>query len=90
MKLWVGVTDNDWIDFLSRTEVDEVNFWQPSNRAPFVGLESGAPFLFKLKRPRNHIAGAERSSNSLRSPCRLPGKCSEKRMARNPVKPSKR
>ncbi len=58
MKLWVGVTDNDWFDFLSRSEVDEVNFWQPSGRAPFVGLESGAPFLFKLKRPHNHIAGA--------------------------------
>jgi putative restriction endonuclease len=57
MKLWVGVTDNDWFDFLSRTGVDEVNFWQPSSRAPFVGLEPGSPFLFKLKRPHNHIAG---------------------------------
>jgi putative restriction endonuclease len=57
MKLWVGVTDNGWFEFLSRADVDEVNFWQPSSRAPFVGLESGAPFLFKLKRPHNHIAG---------------------------------
>lgn len=57
MRLWLGVTDNDWFRFLSRADVDEVNFWQPSRRAPFVGLEPGAPFLFKLKRPYNHIAG---------------------------------
>lgn len=57
MKFWLGVTDNDWFDFLSRADVDEVNFWQPSGTAPFVRLESGAPFLFKLKRPYNHIAG---------------------------------
>jgi putative restriction endonuclease len=57
MKLWLGVTDNGWFDFLSNANVDEVNFWQPSGRAPFVGLEAGAPFLFKLKRPYNHVAG---------------------------------
>jgi putative restriction endonuclease len=57
MKLWVGVTDTDWFAFLSRADVDEINFWQPSATAPFVGLEPGAPFLFKLKRPYNHIAG---------------------------------
>jgi putative restriction endonuclease len=57
MRMWLGVTDNDWFDFLSRAGVDEVNVWQPSGRAPFVGLESGGPFLFKLKRPFNHVAG---------------------------------
>ncbi len=57
MKYWLGVTDNDWFDFLSKTDVDEVNFWQPSGKAPFTGLEPGAPFLFKLKRPFNHLAG---------------------------------
>lgn len=57
MRFWVGVTDNNWFGFLSRADVDEVNFWQPSGRAPFAGLEVGAPFLFKLKRPYNHIAG---------------------------------
>jgi putative restriction endonuclease len=57
MKPWLGVTDNDWFDFLSRAGVDEINFWQPSSRAPFVGLEPGSPFLFKLKRPFNHVAG---------------------------------
>jgi putative restriction endonuclease len=57
MKLWLGVTDNDWFGFLSRAGVDEVNFWQPSGRTPFAGLEPGAPFLFKLKRPFDHVAG---------------------------------
>ncbi|WP_200900248.1 HNH endonuclease [Rubrobacter aplysinae] len=51
------MTDNGWFDFLSNANVDEVNFWQPSGKAPFVGLETGAPFLFKLKRPYNHVAG---------------------------------
>jgi putative restriction endonuclease len=30
MKLYVGVTDNDWYRFLSQLpNVDEVNFWHP-------------------------------------------------------------
>lgn len=57
MKFWVGVTDYSWFDFLSRERPDEVNFWQPSGRAPFVNLPVGAPFLFKLKDPHSHIAG---------------------------------
>jgi len=57
MRYWVGVTDNAWFDFLSREAPDEVNFWQPSGRAPFTQLQPGAPFLFKLKKPFNHIAG---------------------------------
>ena len=57
MKLWVGVTDNSWFEFLSNSGADEVNFWQPSGTAPFVNLPPGTPFLFKLKRPNNHIAG---------------------------------
>lgn len=57
MKFLVGVTDNKWFDYLSHAEADEVNFWHPSGKAPFSNLEQGAPFLFKLKRPFNHIAG---------------------------------
>lgn len=57
MQYWVGVTDNGWFDFLSREAPDEVNFWQPSGKPPFTQLAPGAPFLFKLKRPYNHIAG---------------------------------
>jgi putative restriction endonuclease len=57
MKYWVGVTHNPWFEFLSREQPDEVDFWQPSGRPPFVGLEPGSPFLFKLKSPFNHVAG---------------------------------
>lgn len=57
MKFWVGVTDNGWFDFLSRRGLDEVNFWQPSAKPPFVRAPAGMPFLFKLKKPYNHIAG---------------------------------
>lgn len=57
MKYWVGVTDNSWFSFLSRLRPDEVNFWHPGGGPPFTRLEPGAPFLFKLKRPHNHVAG---------------------------------
>ena len=57
MKFWVGVTDNKWFKYLSETLPDEVNFWQPGATAPFTGASLGLPFLFKLKRPYNHIAG---------------------------------
>jgi putative restriction endonuclease len=57
MKFWVGVTDNKWYQFLSQLQPDEVNFWQPNGTPPFTGAPIGLPFLFKLKRPYNHIAG---------------------------------
>ena len=57
MRFWVGVTDNSWFRFLRDQQPEEVNFWQPSPRAPITTLEPGAPFLFKLKRPNNHIGG---------------------------------
>lgn len=57
MKFWLGVTDNEWYEFVSDRAFDEVNFWQPSARAPFTNLPAGTPFLFKLKRPQNHIVG---------------------------------
>jgi putative restriction endonuclease len=57
MEFWVGVTDNAWFDFLSQSAPDEVNFWQPRGAAPYARLTQGTPFLFKLKRPHNHIAG---------------------------------
>lgn len=57
MHFWVGVTDNRWYQFVSTRQFDEVNFWQPSTRAPFSGLPEGTPFLFKLRRPNHHIAG---------------------------------
>ena len=58
MKLYVGVTDNNWFEFLSRLpDCDEVNFWQPSPSSAFKALQPGELFLFKLKSPYNHIAG---------------------------------
>ncbi|MDE2308470.1 MAG: HNH endonuclease [Xanthomonadaceae bacterium] len=57
MKFWLGVTDNQWYEFVSGRAFDEVNFWQPSARAPFTNLPAGTPFFFKLKRPNNHIVG---------------------------------
>jgi putative restriction endonuclease len=57
MKIWVGVTDEDWFNRLSRLQPDEVNFWQPSGFRTFRALQSGEPFLFKLHSPKNFIAG---------------------------------
>jgi len=57
MKFWMGVTDNNWFRFLASKKLDEANFWQPSAKAPFLNAPAGLPFLFKLKRPYNHIAG---------------------------------
>lgn len=57
MKFWMGVTDNRWYEFVRSRGCTEVNFWQPSARRPFSGVPEGTPFLFKLKRPFNHVAG---------------------------------
>jgi putative restriction endonuclease len=57
MKIWVGVTDRDWFQFLSRIDADEVNFWQPSGTRTFRALQPGEPFLFKLHSPDNFIVG---------------------------------
>jgi putative restriction endonuclease len=57
MKLWVGVTDEEWFKHLSKLEPDEVNFWQPSGSRSFRALEPGELFLFKLHSPRNYIVG---------------------------------
>ena len=58
MKLYVGVTDNDWYRFLSQLpNVDEVNFWQPGGIYKFQALDPGELFLFKLHSPENYIVG---------------------------------
>jgi len=57
MKLYVGVTDNNWYDFLAQQQPDEVNFWQPGGRQTFRALEPCGMFLFKLHNPLNFIAG---------------------------------
>ena len=56
MKLYVGVTDNDWYHFLSQLrDVDEVNVWQPGGRLRFQSLSRGEFFLYKLHSPLNFI-----------------------------------
>lgn len=57
MKFYLGVTDNNWFDYLSRINPEDVNFWQPSGNTNFKAILPGAPFFFKLKSPRNHIGG---------------------------------
>ena len=58
MRAWVGVTDWDWYRFLAgQPDIEEVNFWQPGGTRSFTSLASGELFLFKLKSPRNVIAG---------------------------------
>src|ERR1700691_4007076 len=57
MKIWVGVTDKDWFQFLNQINADEVNFWQPSGSRVFRALQPGEPFLFKLHSPDNFIVG---------------------------------
>jgi len=57
VNIFVGVTDNDWFDFLSARQVDEVNFWAPSGQTNFRALKQGELFLFKLHSPHNFIVG---------------------------------
>ena len=57
MRIFVGITDNDWFDVLSRLQPDEVNFWRPLSTQTFRALGPGEPFLFKLHSPYNYIVG---------------------------------
>lgn len=57
MKFYLGVTDNNWYNFLTHQNREDVNFWQPGGNTNFKLLSPGAPFLFKLKFPANAIGG---------------------------------
>ncbi len=58
MRFFVGITDRNWFDFLSRMDgLDEVDFWQPSGQQQFRALQIGEPFLFKLHSPDDYIVG---------------------------------
>ena len=57
MKFYLGVTDNNWYNFLTKQNREDVNFWQPGGNVAFKVLTAGAPFLFKLKSPINAIGG---------------------------------
>jgi len=72
MKLYVGVTDNQWFRFLrNQAELDEVNFWQPGGNREFKTLQPGEPFLFKLHSPENYIVGGGFFAHSSILPCSL-------------------
>lgn len=59
MRGFVANTDFDW--FASLRDVapsaTEANFWRPGADIPFKALRPGEPLFFKLKMPRNAIAG---------------------------------
>lgn len=58
MKLYIGVTDNDWFRYLrSLSGVEEVNFWRPGATGSFKAPKPGKLFLFKLHSPENFIVG---------------------------------
>jgi hypothetical protein len=81
MKIWVGITDEDWFDRLSALRPDEVNFWQPSGSRIFRALQPGEPFLFKLHSPKNSIVGGGHFVRFQRFRHRSPGMHLAKRMA---------
>jgi putative restriction endonuclease len=56
-KFYLGVTDNNWYNFLAWRHREDINFWKPGGLAPFKVLTPGAPFLLKLKSPINAIGG---------------------------------
>lgn len=57
MKIYLGVTDNNWFNYLRKINPEDINFWQPGGKSIFKLLPPGAPFLFKLKSPLNVIGG---------------------------------
>jgi len=58
MKAYVGITDKEWFNQLSKAQnLTEVNFWQPSGKREFNILAPGDLFLFKLHHPENFIVG---------------------------------
>ncbi len=56
MNAYVGVTDQQWYEYLSDKGFDEINFWRPRGGA-FKSLEPGELFLFKLHAPLHYIVG---------------------------------
>jgi len=57
MKLFVGITDPGWFQYLKDQQADEMNFWRPRSTGNFRVLEPGELFLFKSKYPDNRIVG---------------------------------
>jgi putative restriction endonuclease len=57
MKLYVGITNRDWFQFLRARNAFEMNFWHPRATTGFNVIKPGEWFLFKLKYPENKIVG---------------------------------
>jgi len=57
MNYFIGNTDLDWYRFLNQRKPEDINFWQPSGLVRFKAVDTGSPFLLKLKRPINKVAG---------------------------------
>src|SRR5476651_2610125 len=57
MKLYVGITDQEWFRFLRAKAAVEMNFWRPSSTNELKAIVPGELFLFKLKFPENKIVG---------------------------------
>lgn len=53
----MGVTDNNWFNYLASINPDEINFWQPNGKQTFKAISSNEMFLFKLHSPLNYIVG---------------------------------
>ena len=71
MRLFVGVTDDQWFHFLARqTGCEEVNFWRPSGTG-FQALGEGELFLFKLHAPHHFIVGGGFFARALQLPLSL-------------------
>jgi putative restriction endonuclease len=72
LKGYVGITDRSWFEFLrARSNLDELNFWQPGDRMQFRASSVGEPFLFKLHSPNNYIVGGGFFTHSSLLPCSL-------------------
>lgn len=71
----VAVTDLGWYKtLLAASPLEEVNFWKPSPKRTFNGMEY-APFFFKLKAPHNAICGMGFFVRYARLPVRLAWDC---------------
>jgi putative restriction endonuclease len=58
MNAFVALTDYRWFTFLaSLPKLEEINFWQPGGNRAFTAINPNELFLFKLKSPRDFVAG---------------------------------
>jgi len=46
MKFYLGVTDNNWYNYLSRINPEDINFWQPGGTVNFKALTFGGSSIF--------------------------------------------